>query len=209
MTKLSKEKRDRLILTCVGILGVLGALYTFVLGAQKDNLFTLNSQIASTKDKLSKAERLVRSSALIEANLSQSKNSLEARQRDMAPQGQYYYWFLQLMDQFRKKEQLETNFILDLTQPEFTDVGLLPKFPYKAATFGMRLSGRFQDIGRFVADLENAFPYFRVQNIRMAPNSVGLPGLSASQNPNALSAENEEKLIVELRVVTLIKPGTT
>jgi hypothetical protein len=203
VNKLSKEKRDKLILTSLGIIGVLGLLYTFVLGAQKDALNTLENQISGTSVKLAKAEALVRSADAIETRLAQSKALLESRQEHMAPQGQYYYWFLQLLDQFRKKENFETNFILDLTQPEFIDAGLLPKFPYKAASFGVRLNGRYQEVGRFIADLENTFPYFRVQNVRLVPQGTS-PGALTPQ-----MAESEDKLTVEIRIVTPIKPGAT
>src|SRR4051794_25256157 len=141
MNKLPKEKRDRLILTCLAIAGVLGLLYTFVLGAQKDTLARLELQIAGTQDKLTKAERLAHSAPIVEANLARTKSLLEAEQQNMAPQGQYYYWFLQLLDNYRKKENLEPSFVVDLTQPEFIEAGLLPKFPYKAASFGVRLNG--------------------------------------------------------------------
>ena len=207
MNKLSKEKRDRFILTCIVILGILGVLYTFVLGAQKDELATLQTRITGLQDKLSKAERLQRNAATIESSLTQSLEVLEAKQQDMAPQGQYYYWFLKLLDGFRKQEGLDTNFIIDITQPEFGGAGLLPGFPYQTATFGVRLSGDFQDAGRFIAALENEFPYFRVQNVRMSPQSAGLLILPPGQQP--VSEPGDERLIVELKVVTLIKPGTT
>jgi Tfp pilus assembly protein PilO len=192
VNKIGKDKRDKLILTCLAILGVLGILYTFVLGAQKDKLSTLQGQIASTKDKLSKADRLVRSAEMIQTRLAENQKNLDARQDNMAPQGQYYYWFLQLLDQFRKKEELETSFIIDLTQPEFVDAGLLPKFPYKAASFGVRLNGHFQEVGKFIADLENSFPYLRVQNIKIVPQ-----GNLLSSNPKmggAANGNDEEKL---------------
>jgi Tfp pilus assembly protein PilO len=203
VNKISKEKRDKLILTCLAILGVIGILYTFVLGDQKDKLASLQNQISSTKDKLSKAERLVRSGDTIDARLAEDRKLLDAREDDMAPQGQYYYWFLQLIDQFRKKESLESSFIVDLTQPEFIEAGLLPEFPYKAASFGVRLNGRFQDVGRFLADFENTYPYFRVQNIKMSPQSAGMASGTTT------GSGGDEKLMVELRIVTLIKPGTT
>jgi hypothetical protein len=209
MNKLSKEKRDKLVLTSLAIAAVLGTLYTFVLGAQKETLARVEQQILSTKDKLNKAERLVRSAPIIEVQLGKSRELLEAKQAGMAPQGQYYYWFLQLVDNYRKKENLKPDFIVDLTQPEFIEAGLLPKFPFKAASFGVRLNGRFQDIGRFVADLENCFPYFRVQNIRMSPQGTALGAPFAGQNGKGATSDSDEKLMVEIRVVTLIKPGNT
>ena len=210
MNKLSKEKRDKLILICVTIVGVLGFLYTFVLGAQKDKLATLETQITGAKSKLSKAETMVRNAETIEGNLAETKKVVEARQEFMAPQGQYYYWFLKLIDQFRKDEKLDTEFIMDITQPEFVDAGLMPKFPYKAASFGLRLNGHFHEVGKFVADLENNFPYFRVQNVRIAKAGAELPNAVKQSLGSANTfATSPDKLIVELRVVTLIKPGTT
>jgi hypothetical protein len=206
MTKMSKDKRDKLVLTCLAFIGAAGILYTFVLGAQKDQLAVINRQILSTRDKLSKAERLVRNARTIESNLQESQKALEARQDDMAPQGQYYYWFLKLMDQFRKDEKLETDFIVGITQPEFIEAGLLPNFPYKAASFSVRLSGQFHEVGRFIADLENKYPYFRVQNPKLSPQRLGSSGLAQSRLA-ASTENNEEKLVVELRVVTLIRPG--
>jgi hypothetical protein len=201
MNKLSKDKRDKLILTAIGVIGVLGVLYTFILGAQKDSLTALNTQIWSAKDKVAKAERLVKSEEIVQRNLAESQRMLDERMRDMAPQGQYYYWFFKLLDEFRKNEGLNPGFIIDITQPEFIETGLLPKFPFKAASFGVRLNGQFQEVGRFIADLENAYPYFRVQNIRLGPQ-----GTTLSQ---AKGGDPSDKLMVELRVVTLIKPGTT
>ncbi len=206
MNKISKDKRDKLILVCIVIVGVLGGLYTFVLGAQKDELANLQTQITGTKGKLEKADVLARSSRTIEARLAESKKVVEVRQEKMAPPGQYYYWFLKLIDQFRKDEKLDTAFIVDITQPEFVEGGLLPKFPYKAASFGLRLNGHFHDVGKFIASLENSFPYFRVQNLRIAPQGSG--GAFAKQGA-VPAGPADGKLTVELKVVTLIKPGTT
>jgi Tfp pilus assembly protein PilO len=215
MNKLSKEKRDKLILVCIGVVAVVGLLYTFVLGAQKDSLATLQTQIAGSQSKLAKAEAALRTADTIEAMLAETRQQVETRQEKMAPQGQYYYWFLKLVDQFRKDEKLDNGFIVDITMPEFVEAGLLPKFPYKAASFGLRVNGKFHDIGRFIADLENTFPYFRVQNVHLAPNTV-TPASTATQSVESLLSGQsatpdllpETKLVAELRIVTLIKPGT-
>ena len=56
------------------------------------------------------------------------------------------------------------------SQPEISDVGIIPKFPYRWATFHVKGSGYYQDLGRFFADFENNFPYFRVQNPVLTAN---------------------------------------
>ena len=208
MNKLSKDKRDKLILICIGIVAVLGVLYTFVFGAQQNEIATLQNKIRGVKSKVHKAETLAKSSHVISTNLAEGQVAISAREESMAPQGQYYYWFLKLIDQFRKDEKLDTGFITDITQPEFVDAGLQPKFPYKAASFGLRINGRFHDIGRFIAAVENSFPYFRVEDVRIAPAGSVLSAM-ARQQPLVPTESSEDKLTVELRIVTLIRPGTT
>ena len=206
--KISKDKRDKLILTCLAFMGVAGVLYTFVLGAQQETLARLQKQLLLGRDKLAKAERLVKSRATIEGDLKSSQEVLDKRLEQMAPQGQYYYWFIKLMDRFREQENLASSFIIDVTQPEFIEAGLAPNFPYKAASFGLRLSGGYQEIGRFISDLENAYPYFRVQNVRMSPQGTAFPGTIDTKQP-ALAQSSDAKLIVELRIVTLFRGGNT
>jgi Tfp pilus assembly protein PilO len=217
MNKLSKEKRDKLILVCIAVVAVLGILYTFVLGAQKDSLAALETKITGAQAKLAKAEASLRAADSIEATLNENKKHIEARQDKMAPPGQYYYWFLKLVDQFRKDEKLDSGFIVDITQPEFVDAGLMPKFPYKGASFGLRLNGQFHEIGKFIAALENTFPYFRVQNIKLSPSKAAAPAPGAQTAPTGLGVNPlaspmeplvpETKLVAELKIITLIKPG--
>lgn len=217
MNKLSKEKRDKLILVCICVVAVLGVLYTFVLGAQKDSLATVQTQITGAQSKLAKAEAALRTADQIEATLAEYRQHVEKRQESMAPQGDYYNWFLKLVDRFRKDEKLDNGFIVDITMPEIGDAALLPKFPYRAASFGVRVNGQFHDIGRFVANLENTYPYFRVERVRLSPKAATPAAIAAAQFPGQtqLSGQSlvpqltpDNKLVAELRIITLIKPGT-
>jgi hypothetical protein len=209
MNKISKDKRDKVVLACIMFLGLAGLLYTFVLGYQKDQLAMLHKQSLILRDRVSKADTLIRSAPIIEANLKDNQKLLDTRLESMAPQGQYYYWFLKLIDQFREEEKLNPAFIIDITpQPEFIEAGLLPNFPYRAASFGLRVNGHYQDIGRFIADLENNFPYFRVQSVRLTPQRGGAQ--NGGLVKEALNAPGTtETLMVELHIVTLIRGGTT
>jgi|SRR5687768_122172 len=211
MNKLSKEKRDKLILVCIAAVAVAGVLYTFVLGSQKDKLTAIQSQISGAQGKLAKAEAALKAADSIEARLVENRKLIDVKQEKMAPQGQYYYWFLKLVDQFRKDEKLDPGFIVDITMPEFVEAGMLPKFPYKAAVFGLRVNGPFHDVGRFIANLENTYPYFRVQNIHLSPAPRGASAPAATpigSLTSPLEVQPETKLIAELKVVTLIKPGS-
>ncbi|MGV3774114.1 MAG: hypothetical protein ACO1QB_14530 [Verrucomicrobiales bacterium] len=201
MNKLSKEKRDKLILTIIGILGVIGLLYTFVLSNQQDNLDTYLRRTESLKDKYYKNKKLADRGPRILEELTETKTLLDAQEATMVPQGNYYIWFFKLVDEFRRKQGLGAQFIADMTQPEFSEVGLLPRFPYKAAIFGVRLSGHFHEIGKFIADFENAYPHMRIQNVRIQPE------VSFRQTGQFSTSSAPQKLNVELKIVTLIRPG--
>ena len=60
MNKLSKDKRDKLILTLIGTVGIVAVLYFFVLSDMKDEHNTLGTKIFSTKDRIDKAERIIK-----------------------------------------------------------------------------------------------------------------------------------------------------
>ena len=122
MNKMSKDKRDKLILVVLAVLGVLGVLYTFVLGAQKEALSNTQIKITSVQDKVSKAERLLRAGPTIEETLAQSQMEVNQREEEMAPPGQYFYWFLKLMDGFRQKEALQSITIVDITHLIYKDM---------------------------------------------------------------------------------------
>jgi Tfp pilus assembly protein PilO len=216
MSKLSKEKRDKLILICLLFIGVVGVLYTFVLGAQKDKLSNYTTQLTSVQTKISKANSLIKSGPGIEQNLAENRKLLEEMQKDMAPQGQYYYWFLKLLEDFRTKEGLDPNFLADLQQPTPTESGILPKFPYNSLTFGVRTSGRYHEIGKFLANFENNYPFMRIERVRLQPDSAARTGNTTRPRQGAAGSAAEpartqapEKLLGDVLIITFIRPNTT
>ena len=90
--------------------------------------------------------------------------------------------------------------IIDVARPSKGEVGLLAQFPYEAANFSVRGAAYYHDFGKFLADFENQFPYFRVQNLLL-----GVSGESAlGAEPSA--RVGEEKLQFKIDIVTLIRP---
>jgi hypothetical protein len=73
---------------------------------------------------------------------------------------------------------------------------MFPKFPYKAAAFNVRGSAYYHDLGQFLADFENSFPYARIQNLEIEPGAVSASGTAET-----------EKLSFRLEIVTLINPN--
>lgn len=204
MTKLSKEKKDKLTLTIIAILGVVGLLYTFVISNQNDYLGSYHRRTETLKDKYYKNKKLVDKGPRIVEDLEGLRATLDQKETTMVPPGNSYIWFFKLVDEFRRKQGLGTQFIADMTQPEIGEIGLLPRFPYKAAIFGVKLSGQYHEIGKFISDFENAHPYMRVQNVRMLPETVIRPATQSQ-----FATPSTQKLIAEIQIVTLLRPGTS
>ncbi len=206
MNKLPKEKRDKLILVVVGTIGIFAALYLSVVNTQHSALAEYADQTEAAKEKLAKAERWLRMGPAVQAKLSACRRELEQKQESMAPVDKFK-WFYNTLDQFLAHHHVR---LVDITrEPEIGELGSLPKFPYQAASFGVKLSARYHDFGAFLADFENQFPDMRVQNLELQPEAS--PQAMAPGGKDARAVQHRpasaETLTITMRVVTLIKPS--
>jgi Tfp pilus assembly protein PilO len=200
MNKLSKDKRDKLMLIGIGVVASLAVLYFFVLADMKDELSLLGAKTASLRDKIDKSERVLKKQNDFEANLATLRQALDARQAQMPRPGQDHVWFLNLMEERRTKFNLD---ISEIRNPETWDPGVLPKFPFKAVSFTVTVIGSYTDFGRFLADFENMYPYMRVQMMNIVPDApLAAPG--STQMPG----DDGGKLRFNFRVISLIKTQT-
>jgi hypothetical protein len=129
-----------------------------------------------------------------QSNLQESSGKLKAIESTMAS-GDMYSWIILTVNNFKE------NYKIDI--PQFSrevpgEVGILPRFPYRAALFHVRGTAYYQDFGRFVADFENSFPYMRIQNIELEP--------SGGSNANKVS--EPEKLAFKMEIVALVNPNS-
>jgi Tfp pilus assembly protein PilO len=193
MKSLPKDKRDRLIFIAMGTVIAVVAIYFVVIKAQRNSADALGNQIKEQRVKLSNAERLVASTADLNKNLGVASQKLTAIEDGMAS-GDMYAWVIQTVGRFGAERKVD---IPQFSREVTTEVGLLPKFPYKAAIFNVRGSAFFHDLGQFLADFENSFPYARVQNLEFEP-----AGGSA-----ATVVSEGEKLSFRMEIVTLINPN--
>ena len=80
---------------------------------------------------------------------------------------------------------------------------MLPQFPYEAAIFSVRGTAYYHQFGKFLADFENRFPYFRVQNLILG---AGSGSESAAGSDATATRTGDEKLNFSMVVIALIKP---
>lgn len=193
MKQLPKEKRDKIIGIAIGTIALCGALWYFVIDAQYDAIKDRETKIVQAQQDVENAGRLVTRAPKIEENLEKVTDRMKQMEDSMA-QGDLYSWIIKTMNKFQANYRVE---IPGYSPPGVGEVGMLPQFPYKAATYAIRGTGYFHDFGRFLADFENQFPCARVQNLDLEP--IGI--LTAKP-------EDAEKIAFKMEIVTLIKPNT-
>jgi Tfp pilus assembly protein PilO len=159
---LTKEQRDQLLGIGMGVIMVIGALWYFLVMSKQDELVVTRRKSAEMAQKLRDAETLMRRQGEIDSTLQSRSEMLTQREAGLAPDRDTYAWLINTVNNFisgRKNVNIDTY-----SQPEIGDAGLVPRFPYKWATFHLKGTGYYQDLGKFFADFENAFPYFQIQN---------------------------------------------
>ena len=199
MARLSKEKRNRLILVVIMTIAIGFGLWYGIITTRKERLEEANGSIRAAIDKLEKAKTLVKQADQAQAQLAAAMNKLKVVEDSMASGVDHYTWAILLLDQARASHDVK---IIERTRPVKGDVGLLAQFPYQALIFTVRGTGHYHDFGKFLADFENSFPYFRVQNLSLTPGSDSVVG---PDTPTA--ATGVENLSFKMDIVALIKPG--
>jgi len=192
MKNLPKEKRDRLILVFLGTCAILAGLYFGLINTQRKSLENMTRRRQEQETKLNNGQRLASSVPQIQKNLEEVAARLKTIESTM-PSGDMYSWIILTVNTFKENYKVE---IPQFSREVPAEVGMYAKYPYRAAIFNLRGTAYFHDLGRFVADFENTFPYIRIQNIELDP--------SAASNANLQT--DEEKLAFKMEIVTLVNP---
>ncbi len=191
MSRLSKEKRNQLILVALVTVCVLAALWFTLINLQQRHLARLQGEKDKNQKQLSEMEAAIKKSDQLEGQATDLGGQLEVMERNMAS-GDLYSWMISTLKQFKLPYKVEIPQYSTVVE---ADNNMLPKFPYKQVTISISGTGYFHDVGRFVTDLENQFPQMRVQNLDMQP----APGVAGA---------DPEKLSFKMDIVALVKSST-
>ena len=187
MRKLSKEKRDRLILVCFSTVGIIAALWLTLIQSEREKLKQMRAETRNLVDQIQGTDRLISQEASFHKTLENLNAELARRESGMAS-GDRFNWFVNMLNKFKSGYELE---IPQISPEVVAPVGLFPEFPYEAATFKISGAGTYFEFGRFLKDFENKYPYIRVQNLELKPLK---------------SEAKNEQVSFNMDVVTLIKP---
>jgi len=192
---LPKEKRDQLLLIGIITLAITLGTYFGLVKLQKRKLERIAKQTIEQQDKVGGAARLVATHKETEEELDDNLQKLRAIEQHMAS-GDMYSWIIQTINRFRADRKVD---IPQFSREVTTEIGVFPKFPYKAALFHVRGTAYFHELGRFIADFENAFPHIRIQNIDMEPATQSAATTTQNADP--------EKIAFKMEIVALINPN--
>jgi len=189
-SKLSKEKKKQLAGVVAMTVAVLAALGYFLIQGGYQNLSKLEEKKVTAQGKLDQMQMAVKRTKEVESIYNETLRALGTQEAGMAT-GDLYSWMHSTLRKFQRSYKVEIPQISPVTAA--TDVDLIPKFPYKQATLSVAGSAYYHDLGRFIADFENAFPLMRIANLSLDLNSTPTAG-------------ERDKLAFKMDIVTLVKP---
>jgi hypothetical protein len=189
LRKLSKEKRNYLILVVLGTLVAVSGLYYSMIRRQHDNLVLLAREKSGAVSKLKVVLGAIHQADRIKAELEDAKVMLAASESDVAS-GDLYAWVINSLRQFKAPYKVEIPQFSQLGP--VSDVNLLAHFPYKQATLTVAGTAHFHDLGRFIADFENKFPHVRLLNLSLDANAP-----SENAEPETLSFKMDIVMLVK------------
>jgi hypothetical protein len=191
MTRLPKEKRDKLILTCM-IIGIfLIAIGLLLIRPEYAAIRDTKNATESKRQKLENMQNDIAKAAATAAELQDTTVELTGAEKDMAT-GDPNSWIYNTIQGFKAQYKMDLT-ITSTTPPG--DVDLLPNFPYKQLKVTVAGTAYYHDLGRFIADFENNYPHGRICNLLVHPANLG--------------GDNAEKLSFSMDIIALIKPSQT
>jgi Tfp pilus assembly protein PilO len=191
MNKISKEKRTQLILIGLVTCAIIAGLWFGLISLEKDKIGEISRKSSSVESEMAKMQKVSVETDQVAAALKEATNHLDALEGAM-PSGDLFSGIVAAMRQFNIP-----SYKVDMPQfgpPSVEKVGMFGTFPYRQARLAVSGSAYYYDLGKFLADLENHFPYMRVQSLNLEPGFGTTP-------------EEHEKLMFRMEIVTLVKPN--
>lgn len=203
MKNLPKEKRDRLIMIAVGTLVLMAGVYYGVIRAQRETLQTLAKKHMDEDNRINSSQRMASTLGDLKKDFEGAQAKLKTIESTMAS-GDMYSWIILTINSFKENGGYKVE-IPQFSREVSGEVGMMARFPYRAATFHIRGTAYYHDFGKFVADFENTFPYMRIQNVSLEP-AGGSASFAAGGVGKTVPVEDAEKLQFKMEVVALVNP---
>ncbi|MEQ2009069.1 MAG: hypothetical protein ABMA26_19995, partial [Limisphaerales bacterium] len=161
---LSAEKKQHLIAVGMGTAMALAALWFLLISPAQEALKKLGTQITEAEKKYTDADRLVKRTQAVHDDYDRLNDHLSAIEAGMAASGELVQWIRSVELKFRTQAPYKVE-IPNLPFRGQGEMTMIPEFPYKAATYSFSGTAYYHDLGKYLADWENQFPYMRVLSL--------------------------------------------
>src|SRR5689334_17043270 len=151
--KLSKEKRDQLILACMSVVISLVLIFYFWINPRYAAIKRTNTDIKNQQGNFQEMQDTIAKAAAAADQLHEATNALAKAEGDLAF-GDPNAWIYETIRHFKTRYKID---VIPGTQASVEEVDLLPNFPYKQLRFVVSGSAYYHDLGHFVSDFENDF----------------------------------------------------
>jgi hypothetical protein len=185
MKRLPLAKRNQLIGVVITTLGLICAVYFFLISPQGDSNRNLGMKINHETQNLQTYKSSITRMAETTSNLNELTLHLDQAEKDVAA-GDLFEWTVQTMRNFKGTYRVE---IPTIGPPSVSDCDLIAGFPYREIRFTLAGWAYYHDLGKFIADFENKFPHCRVLGLSLDPSGNG------------------ERLNFRMDIVALVKPN--
>ena len=214
MNKISPQKKQHILIVGASSLVIAGLLFQFGVMSKKDSIQDEEARRDEAQAKLDDGDKWIKLSKIIQTSFEENKQKLSVLETSMVPvnKNDWKVWLhTRLRDvQIRQRHDVQLGEIT-LDPPYDICADLLPKVPFAAARFRVPITAYYGDLGKFIADVENKFPYLRIENlnISVAP-TVGLAALEGETSPaleKKQAPPKNERLVATMHMVSLVAIG--
>lgn len=211
MNKLRKEQKDKITGIAIGAVLISILLWYFLIGAQHASITKLGESSREIEDKVSKAEIRLKRARMIQADLEDLRGKLGAEESQLIPSEQVsgMKWLFDTIKSFIDQGSYDVS-LTRIADPDINKRYLiLPKMDYSAVSYTVELRGYFHELGKFIANFENQFPYMSIHRVQISPLATPSSGGAAASEvaDDISSAAEREKLTAILRVTLVFKPA--
>jgi Tfp pilus assembly protein PilO len=189
MKRLSREKRNQLIIVILVTLAILALIGFGLIRPQRESLTKIADARKAADNKLQSIKHAITNSEAIANEWNETTSALAHTEEDMAS-GDPYSWTYDTIRHFKQSYKVE---IPEVSHPTIGESDLLQSFPYKQIRFAINGTVYYHDLGKFIADFENSFPHSRMVHLVV--------------EPAASTDSNSEKLSFNMEIITLVKPN--
>jgi hypothetical protein len=185
MKKLPKEKRNHVFLVLLIMAGLVSTWVFVVLQSQLDARHRAGQDLATHIERFKGMSNQLQLAGEFQRQTELAARKLDAREIHMAS-GDVFSWAVATIKDFKQNRNVD---LPQISQPSITKNTLLPGFPYDQVKLTVAGTAFFHDLGVFISDFENEFPYARITNVDIQPASKG-----------------DEKLNFRMDLIFLVKP---